>query len=219
MSKIAAQGDARTAILQRIENALSKASHTDAPDATALNTKVFKDEYSDDKLVRFAEAFAGLQGQFAYCLNAREMVEQLQQLLQKKQWSKVYCAEPLLKGQFTALGYNQEFYGDLATCDVAITSVEALVARTGSMVLSSAITKGRTGSAYAPVHIAIAYSAQVVYDIGDAISLLQQRYNGQIPSFISFATGPSRTADIEKTLVTGVHGPGEVFCFVVDSAG
>jgi L-lactate dehydrogenase complex protein LldG len=37
-----------------------------------------------------------------------------------------------------------------------------------------------------------------------------------IPSMISYATGPSRTADIEKTLVVGVHGPKEVYCFLVD---
>jgi len=39
-----------------------------------------------------------------------------------------------------------------------------------------------------------------------------------MPSLITFASGPSRTADIEKTLVTGVHGPKEVYLFLVESA-
>jgi L-lactate dehydrogenase complex protein LldG len=75
---------------------------------------------------------------------------------------------------------------------------------------------GRTASVYAPTHICIAYSHQLVSDVDDALILIQQKYPGGLPSMISFASGPSRTADIEKTLVTGVHGPREVFCFLVE---
>jgi L-lactate dehydrogenase complex protein LldG len=57
-----------------------------------------------------------------------------------------------------------------------------------------------------------------VYDVKDALISLQKKYNNQLPSFLTLATGPSRTADIEKTLVVGVHGPKEVFVFLVDAA-
>jgi L-lactate dehydrogenase complex protein LldG len=56
----------------------------------------------------------------------------------------------------------------------------------------------------------------LVYDIKDALVFVQSKYQNNIPSLITFATGPSRTADIEKTLVVGVHGPKEVYCFLVD---
>jgi len=46
---------------------------------------------------------------------------------------------------------------------------------------------------------------------------LKEKYNQQLPSLMTFATGPSRTADIEKTLVVGVHGPKQVYLFLVDS--
>jgi len=55
-----------------------------------------------------------------------------------------------------------------------------------------------------------------VYDVADALNALQKKYGNKLPSFISFASGPSRTADIEKTLVTGVHGPKEVYCVLVE---
>jgi L-lactate dehydrogenase complex protein LldG len=84
------------------------------------------------------------------------------------------------------------------------------------MVLSSAISSGRTTSVYAPVHICIATASQLVYDVKDALIALQKQYGNTLPSMISFATGPSRTADIEKTLVVGVHGPKEVYCFLLD---
>jgi L-lactate dehydrogenase complex protein LldG len=84
------------------------------------------------------------------------------------------------------------------------------------MVLSSAVSSGRTTSVYAPVHICIARVSQLVYDVKDALTAMQLKYGNKMPSMVSFATGPSRTADIEKTLVVGVHGPKEVYCFLLD---
>jgi L-lactate dehydrogenase complex protein LldG len=55
-----------------------------------------------------------------------------------------------------------------------------------------------------------------VYDIRDALLGLKEKYHQQLPSLMTFATGPSRTADIEKTLVDGVHGPKQVYLFLVD---
>ncbi len=55
-----------------------------------------------------------------------------------------------------------------------------------------------------------------MYDINDAFTILVKKYGNNLPSSISLATGPSRTADIEKTLVVGVHGPKEVYCFLID---
>ncbi|HMZ46290.1 MAG TPA: LUD domain-containing protein, partial [Chitinophagaceae bacterium] len=76
---------------------------------------------------------------------------------------------------------------------------------------------GRNTSVYAPAHICIAFTNQLVYDIGEGLTLLQEKYINQLPSLITLASGPSRTADIEKTLVTGIHGPKEVFVFLVES--
>jgi L-lactate dehydrogenase complex protein LldG len=108
---------------------------------------------------------------------------------------------------------------NLHDCDASITTCEALVARTGTIVMSAAQQSGRTVSVYAPVHICIAYTSQLMYDVKDAINTIKEKYKDNLPSLITFATGPSRTADIEKTLVVGVHGPKEVFCFLVDDNG
>jgi L-lactate dehydrogenase complex protein LldG len=108
------------------------------------------------------------------------------------------------------------FNEDLSKADVSITGCECLVARTGSIVLSAAQTDGRTASVYAPIHVCVAFTSQLVYDIGDAFQQIKNRHGDRFPSLVSFATGPSRTADIEKTLVVGVHGPKEVYLLLVE---
>ena len=165
--------------------------------------------------VEFAEQFTKLQGKFIFCLNHQELAFQLNSLIKKQGWKKIFCPEaPFVQVMDAQL--RECLTDDLAGCDVSVTGCESLVARTGSIVTTAAQAEGRTASVYAPIHICIAYSRQLVFDIKDALVQIKNRYRDQLPSQISFATGPSRTADIEKTLVVGVHGPREVYCFLVD---
>lgn len=164
----------------------------------------------------FAENFTSLQGRFSFCESMEELVQQLQMLVVKRGWKQVYCNDAAIKGGLMQHGMQQSLdASSLRDCDVSITGCEALIARTGSIVLSSAQQGGRTTSVYAPVHICVAYTSQLVYDIKDALQLVRDKYD-HLPSLLTLATGPSRTADIEKTLVVGVHGPKEVFCFLVE---
>ncbi|MGC4100463.1 LutC/YkgG family protein [Ferruginibacter sp.] len=158
----------------------------------------------------FAGEFVNLQGKFAFCINENDMLQQVQKLITEKEWTKIYCSEDKWNAAFSNTI-------NLAGCDASVTGCEFLVARTGTIVMSAAQQSGRTTSVYAPVHICIAYTNQLVYDIKDALQLMKEKYAGNIPSLITFASGPSRTADIEKTLVTGVHGPKEVYCFLVEA--
>lgn len=167
--------------------------------------------------VEFAEQFTQLQGKFVYCINQQELAFQLTSLVKKQDWQKVYCTEDNLIETVKTQLADRLTRTDLARCDVSVTGCEWLVARTGSIVMSAAQKSGRTVSVYAPVHICIAFTRQVVYDIKDALQAARDKYGDKLPSLITFATGPSRTADIEKTLVVGVHGPKEVYVFLVES--
>lgn len=90
-----------------------------------------------------------------------------------------------------------------------ITHCEALVAMTGTIVVSSECG-GRGGSVVAPVHLIVAKTSQMVADLDAAFSRLNQSGAPGRNSFIGFITGCSRTADIEKILVIGAHGPRRV---------
>ena len=160
----------------------------------------------------FAEEFIKLSGKFAFCLGEKDAKNQLKILFAQQKWTKIYSREKELVSFFDH-SLDTE---DLHNCDAAITSCHYLVARTGALLLSSAQDNGRTASVYAPVHICIAYTDQLVFDTRDALNLMKENFGNKLPSSITFAAGPSRTADIEKTLVTGVHGPKEVYLFLVE---
>jgi L-lactate dehydrogenase complex protein LldG len=205
----------RESILKKIRKALSHSTPLPFP-ASEGNQPVFPATRQELE-VEFAEQFNALQGRFIFCVNRQELAFQFSSLVKKRDWQKVYCLEKDIRQLISSSIEERLVETDLAGCDVSVTGCEYLVARTGSMVISSAQSSGRNASVYAPVHICIAFSSQLVYDLKDALQLAKDKYKDKLPSLITFATGPSRTADIEKTLVVGVHGPKEVYCFLVDA--
>lgn len=95
----------------------------------------------------------------------------------------------------------------LESCSVGITACDALIAQTGSILLTAHSAGGRALSVLPPHHVVVAQSNQLVPDLPAAFELLQTKYRDHYPSFITFITGPSRTGDIERILVLGAHGP------------
>jgi L-lactate dehydrogenase complex protein LldG len=202
-------------ILKKIREALSHSTPLPFPQSEG-NQSVFPPLQQEIE-VEFAEQFTQLQGKFIFCINQQELAFQLSSLVKKQDWQKVFCVEDKLIASVSSQIEDRIVKTGLADCDVSITGCEYLVARTGTIVMSSAQASGRTTSVYAPVHICIAFTNQLVYDLKDALQAAKDKYRSNIPSFITFATGPSRTSDIEKTLVVGVHGPKEVYLFLVEA--
>ena len=202
-------------ILKKIRKALSQS--TPLPFPKSEGTESVYQPLEQEPEVEFAEQFTKLQGRFIFCINQQELAFQLNSLVRKQDWTRIYCIEDKLIASFADQLADRLVKNDLAGCDVSITGCEYLVARTGSIAMSAAQQSGRNTSVYAPVHICIAYTSQLVYDVKDALQGIKDKYGDNLPSLITFATGPSRTADIEKTLVVGVHGPKEVYLFLVEA--
>lgn len=205
----------RENILKKIRKALSHPTPLPFPKSEGSES-VFEPS-KQEKEIEFAEQFSRLQGRFVYCINRQELAFQLASLIKKMDWQKVYCLEDELLAAAAPQLSDRLVKTGIENCDVSVTGCEYLVARTGSVVMSAAQASGRVTSVYAPVHICIAYTNQLVYDIKDALQGVRDKYGAKIPSLITFATGPSRTADIEKTLVVGVHGPKEAYVFLVEA--
>jgi L-lactate dehydrogenase complex protein LldG len=92
------------------------------------------------------------------------------------------------------------------TSQATITLPEALVAQTGSIFVTAACG-GRGASVVAPCHIVFATTSQIVPDLHAALSNAQQQSRFSQTSYGCMISGSSRTADIEKILVQGAHGP------------
>jgi L-lactate dehydrogenase complex protein LldG len=101
---------------------------------------------------------------------------------------------------------------DLFNFDVGITSAQAGIAETGTLVLDSSVERNRLVSLVPPVHIAILHASRIYATLSETLAGLQSR--GELSPAITFITGPSRTADIELTLAIGVHGPQELYVII-----
>ncbi|HTI60336.1 lactate utilization protein [Mucilaginibacter sp.] len=171
----------------------------------------------DPPEIMFAEEFTAAAGQFVFCEDEIQLIDNLLNLADHRKWRKIYCWEPAL--QEILLKYDYPFFEtdkDFEQAEVGFTLCEALIARNGSILLSNAGMAGRRLSIYPPVHIVLAYTSQILTDLKDGFKLIKNKYGNQLPSMITNVTGPSRTADIEKTLVMGAHGPKELFVFLLE---
>ena len=97
---------------------------------------------------------------------------------------------------------------------VSLTPCLAAVAETGTLMLTSGEATPTTLNFLPDTHIVVARAGQVVASYEDGWDLLR-REQGALPRQVAFVSGPSRTADIEMTLVLGIHGPYRVHIIVV----
>ena len=104
---------------------------------------------------------------------------------------------------------------DLESCDVGITECDALIAQTGSVLVTTQSAGGRALSVLPPHHIVLSRREQLLPDLTAAYQLLHSKYKSTFPTTISLITGPSRTGDIERILVLGAHGPKRLTIFCV----
>ena len=103
---------------------------------------------------------------------------------------------------------------DLFGIDIGITTAQAAIAETGTLVLDSSRERNRLISLVPPVHIAIVEASSLYSTLGETLGVLQA--GDEVSPVVTFITGPSRTADIELTLAIGVHGPQELYVIVYD---
>jgi L-lactate dehydrogenase complex protein LldG len=214
-----AKVSSKEAILNKISSALQQHKvPMPYPEAEADSTYPFVQPAHIQELAElFAAEFTKLGGKFIYCGNEQELLNQIVLLADNFDWKHVHCREQYYTNklqdlQATFIRQDENLEG----LQAAITTCKYAVARLGSLIVTADNPAGRALPVYTPVHVCIVYNHQVLFDLADVFTALQKEYGNNYPSMVNIATGPSRTADIEKTLVVGVHGPKEVYVLFVD---
>ncbi|HOW31809.1 MAG TPA: LUD domain-containing protein [Bacteroidales bacterium] len=210
------ESTSREKVLKKVRNALIYKTDNPFPH---IDFDVPLYELPDESIdVLFAKQLMDTGGKFVYCESEADLVENLGAINQQADWNNVFCSEPELQYLLTQAGVP--FHADemdFEEIEVGITGCESLIARLGSVVVSSGQESGRRLIVFPEVHVVIAYTWQLLPDLKQALTALKTKYGTALPSLISVITGPSRTADIEKTLVMGAHGPRELIVFMVES--
>ena len=194
----------RAAIFAKIESANA-----------ALKTKAAYPDY-DTKLVHslpklegsdlweiFARNFTAVNGK------AMTSTDQLAAFLKQNNQLHGYCDPALydaIGSQLAAAGltveteYHRDRYDDY---QFGVTRATGAIAESGSVILDDERTSHRLAALSPWVHVAVLERSEIHRTIPDAIAAF-----GDSPNII-WATGPSKTADVEGILIEGVHGPGE----------
>ncbi len=206
-------------VLKKIRDALVNAMPSPYVDVDMENP-VIKQPDAEFIEESFAKAFSQTGGKFVFCKDVHEMAYGLKMLTEQKEVQQLFCREAFLVELLKELGIDYENDpANISQCDAAVTACEALVARHGSIVVSSGQECGRKSFVTPPLHIVVATNQQLVNDLAEAFRSIQIKYGKEIPSLITVVSGPSRTADIEKTIVHGAHGPKELYLFMLDIEG
>jgi len=171
-------------------------------------------ETVEEQLALFAQNAAGLKASFELFASWEALNTALTRLRDAEKWQRVASHQGELSAKvckmlqlpvcWTDCGYDVL---EMEKCDAGVTECDALIAQTGSVLVTSRSAGGRALSILPPHHVVIARREQLVADLPAAFALIQQKYAPEYPSMISFITGPSRTGDIERILVLGAHGP------------
>jgi len=106
--------------------------------------------------------------------------------------------------------------GKIEQADMGISEFDLGIAQLGCIVQDASDLHTRLVSMLPPIHLALLPTAALVGSFGNALEIIEKAYKGNIPPYLSFITGPSKTADIERELTIGVHGPEKLIILCID---
>jgi L-lactate dehydrogenase complex protein LldG len=178
---------------------------------------------AEGQLALFEKNCVQLRTDLQLVASVEEAAKTLVNLRDAHQWTAAAAHHHSLLDPLVKLLRLETLYAEqrldpksLERCSVGITACDALIAQTGSVLLTARSAGGRALSVLPPHHVVVAQVDQLVPDLPAAFELLQAKYRDDYPSFITLITGPSRTGDIERILVLGAHGPKNLTLILIE---
>jgi L-lactate dehydrogenase complex protein LldG len=215
-------------MLQRVRSALGRGAASAPPEPPAL----------DPGLIRIMESGEGLVGHFVTRARqnrmevelvepagaARRIVEIARTLpgadragprlavTESEMFDRLGVPQALRQAGIDARPWGRLTLGELYDMDCGLTDVYLAVAELGALAIRPSPGHGRALSLVPPVHVAVVQREQIIPDLADLLAAMER---DGVANYTTIITGPSKTADIEMTMVQGVHGPGVVKILVV----
>jgi L-lactate dehydrogenase complex protein LldG len=230
----------REEILSKIKGALK---HNSARDTTPASNAVeqsarqindTREQKRGDLLKQFEVELARAGGHFYSADSASAVCEYVRKLASPEAnliagWDSQLIREIALAEMLEQAGVafipdagklsSYEFIQKVTEADIGITAVDYALADTGTLVLIGGQGRARTVSLLPSIHVALVKPEQVISGLADLFVLLRAEKgfsSRNVSSTVTFITGPSRTADIELTLVVGVHGPQQLHVILLN---
>ena len=172
----------------------------------------------DGTAITFVQNFKEHGGIFVYLESEAEFAECIKQLAPENGWEPLWCTSPDMQHLLDKynIPYSENKEHEPKRKLVSLTGCECLVAQTGSIVLSDTLTQTREAYAMPDILLVYATTEQIVPGMRSAFQTIKRKYAKNKPSQLTFITGPSRSTDIEQTLVIGASGIRQVAVFLVD---
>ncbi|HJQ23693.1 MAG TPA: lactate utilization protein [Blastocatellia bacterium] len=185
---------------------------------------------TDALVEQFAAALARVGGRFSVAADAQAVCEQIADLAAQVKarkavgWHSPWLEQLGLKNWLGEIGVElitdrerpdkASFVNEAAEAALGITAVDFALADSGTLCLLAARHQPRTASLLPPLHVAVLRRAQIIRGLDELFARLPA--GDELSSAVTLITGPSRTADIELTLVVGVHGPQQLHVILTD---
>lgn len=204
---------ARANILARVRAAQGRSGEATQAERDAVQTQIAQKNIGPrpvlqgDLFERFKKLSAEMICTLAEVANENDVPGACRDYLQKNNLPTSGVAWSALKHlDWKSAGINVEFRRANGSDGIGITSVFAALAETGTLMLLSGEETTASVSLVPETHIAVLHKNRIVAYMEDGFALLRKE-KGDMPRAVNFVSGPSRTADIEQTIVLGAHGP------------
>jgi L-lactate dehydrogenase complex protein LldG len=209
---------ARDAILHRVRTALGRSDGQTIPEPPPVRLRIEETEREAriESVLRAVEALAGKAQRARSADEARACVAAALAGRSAVASNAPFLAElgiASLPGVRTGFHETAALREACIDAGVGITSADYVLADTGTLVMLSSVAEARMISLLPPAHIAVVSAERILTGLDELFSVLPNP--GEVTSSMVLITGPSRTGDIEMTLVRGVHGPGEIAVILV----
>jgi L-lactate dehydrogenase complex protein LldG len=211
-------------VLEKIRKALGRSAPLPAPPTPPrLDETVTRLVHTDIGLPELFAKRAAIQNMIVTPTSAADVARNLAEYLRGLPVRRIAVGESgllkklnvepaLLAGGFDVRSWENMTLDELYDFDCAVTDATYAVAETGSLVMRSSPQMGRALSLVPMFHVAVIEPKVILPDLVDLFDRLKDEGIG---GSVTLVSGPSKTADIEMNVVTGVHGPNVVKVFLL----